>query len=132
MKKESYEITSSYMKDLKKLLKNKQVSPYDIAHASFRKNNAYWIIKSVNKKDLTITYLNGDIKEFEQRKELIKRVRMANEDYKPLRRKFIARYYKIINAFTKHRAEIRGRRKSTNTIADRLTPEEIKLLAQNI
>ena len=48
MKKEIYEISSQYMRDLKKLLDNKEISQYDIAHQSFRKNNAEWIIKHVN------------------------------------------------------------------------------------
>ena len=54
MKEKNYEISAQYMRDLKKLLEKKKISKYDIAHASFRKNNAYWIIKSVNKIDLKI------------------------------------------------------------------------------
>ena len=127
MKEKNYEISAQYMRDLKKLLEKKKISKYDIAHASFRKNNAYWIIKSVNKIDLTITYLNGDVKKLPTYNDLMKRVKMANEDYKPARRRFIAKYYKIINAFAKHRAKFKK-----NTIGNRLNPQEIKALASQI
>ena len=79
MKKEIYEITTSYMRDLKKLLKNNKISPYDIAHASFRKNNAYWIIKKVDKRDLIITYLCGDTKKFPSYIKLMNEVKRVNE-----------------------------------------------------
>ena len=92
-----------HMKDLKKLLNNKEISQYDIAHQSFRKNNADWIIKHVNKAKLTITYLNGDTRILPTYNDLMKRVGWSNKDYKSARRKFIARYYKIVNTFTKHR-----------------------------
>ncbi len=124
MKNEIYEISSAYMSDLKKLLKEKKVSKYDIAHASFRKNNSAWIIQNVNKAKLTITYLCGDTKQFPTYNSLMKEIKIVNEEYKPLRRKFIKRYYKIVNALTKHRAT---RKKS---ISNTLTPEQVKLLAQ--
>ena len=127
MKKEIYEISSEYMRDLKKLLDKKKISQYDIAHASFRKNNASWIIKSVNKIDLKITYLNGSTRILPTYNELMKRVKMANEDYKPARRRFIAKYYKIINAFAKHRARFKK-----NTIGSALNPAEVKALASQI
>jgi len=129
MKEKNYEISAQYMRDLKKLLEKKKISKYDIAHASFRKNNAYWIIKSVNKIDLTITYLNGDVKKLPTYNDLMKRVKMANEDYKPARRKFIDRYYKVINALTRHKARFK---KKKNTIANALTPEQVKKLASQI
>ena len=125
MKKEIYEISSEYMRDLKKLLDNKEISQYDIAHQSFRKNNAEWIIKHVNKAKLTITYLNGDTRVLPTYNELIKRVSWGNNDYKSARRKFIKRYYKIVNTFTKHIARFKK-----NTIANKLSPEQVKLLAQ--
>ena len=124
MEKEIYEISSQYMKDLKKLLDNKKISQYDIAHQSFRKNNADWIIKHVNKAKLTITYLNGTTRVLPTYTELMKRVNWSNNDYKSARRKFIARYYKIVNAFTKHKNRFKR-----NTIANKLSPEQIKLLA---
>jgi len=124
MKKEIYEISSQYMKDLKKLLDNKKISQYDIAHQSFRKNNADWIIKHVNKAKLTITYLNGTTRILPTYNELMKRVNWSNNDYKSARRKFIKKYYKIINAFTKHRNRFK-----TNTIANKLSPQQIKQLA---
>ena len=74
MKKEIYKITSQYMRDLKKQLDNKEISKYDIAHASFRKNNADWIITDVNKTKLTITYLNGDVRVLPTYNELMRRV----------------------------------------------------------
>ena len=96
MKKEIYEISSQYMRDLKKLLDNKEISQYDIAHKSFRKNNAEWIIKYVNKAKLTITYLNGDVRVLPTYNELMRRVGWCNSIYKNSRRKYIKRYYKVI------------------------------------
>tara|TARA_Y100000310_G_scaffold329345_1_gene399001 strand:+ start:835 stop:1227 length:393 start_codon:yes stop_codon:yes gene_type:complete len=130
MKKEIYEISSRYMRDLKKLLNSKQITPYDIAHASFRKNNAHWIIKSIDKTDLTITYLNGDVRQFATYNELMKRMKMTNEDYKPARKKHIKKYYEVINAYTKHRQEMKRSKK--NTIANALDPEHLRMLAQQI
>tara|TARA_R100000700_G_scaffold38423_1_gene49729 strand:- start:1241 stop:1624 length:384 start_codon:yes stop_codon:yes gene_type:complete len=124
MKKEIYEISSQYMKDLKKLLDKKKISQYDIAHQSFRKNNADWIIKHVNKAKLTITYLNGDTRVLPTYNELMKRVGWSNKDYKSARRRFIKRYYKIVNTFTKHR-----NRFNKNTIANTIDPQKIKQLA---
>lgn len=127
MKKEIYEISSQYMKDLKKLLDKKEISQYDIAHQSFRKNNADWIIKHVNKAKLTITYLNGDTRVLPTYNELMKRVSWSNKDYKSARRRFIKRYYKIVNTFTKHR-----NRFNKNTIANTIDPQKIKQLASQI
>tara|TARA_R100000742_G_C4262084_1_gene79891 strand:- start:151 stop:543 length:393 start_codon:yes stop_codon:yes gene_type:complete len=129
--KEPYEITSAYLKDLKKLIdsKSSEISKYDIAHASFRKNNAHWIIKYKDAKTLKIQYLNGKERIFSTYNEFIKRVNMSNEDYKPQRRKYITRYYKIVNAFTKHRAKFK---KTYKSIANRLNPEQIKALASQI
>tara|TARA_R110002020_G_scaffold20393_4_gene69904 strand:+ start:880 stop:1272 length:393 start_codon:yes stop_codon:yes gene_type:complete len=129
--KENYEITSEYLKDLKKLLdnKSKEVTKYDIAHASFRKNNAYWIIEDVDKIKLEITYLNGDVRKFTTYSRLMERVKLANIDYKPARRKFIKRYYKIVNALTKHRARFKTQK---NTIGNSLSPNQIKALASQI
>ena len=124
MKKEIYEISSQYMRDLKKLLDKNKISRYDIAHKSFRKNNADWIITNVNKAKLTITYLNGDIRVLPTYNELMKRVSWSNSDYKSARRKFIKRYYKIVNAFTKHRNRFKRK-----TIANKLNPQQIKQLA---
>ena len=124
MKKEIYEISSQYMKDLKKLLDKKKISQYDIAHQSFRKNNADWIIKHVNKAKLTITYLNGDTRVLPTYNELMKRVGWSNKDYKSARRRFIKRYCKIVNTFTKHR-----NRFNKNTIANTIDPQKIKQLA---
>ena len=112
-KKETLEITSQYMKDLKKQLMNNKISKYDIAHQSFRKNNADWIIKHVDKAKLKITYLNGDVRILPTYNELMRRVGWANNSYKSARRKFIKRYYKVINAFTKHRAKFK-----TNTLGN--------------
>lgn len=127
MKKEIYEISSEYMRDLKKLLDNKKISQYDIAHKSFRKNNADWIIKHVNKAKLKITYLNGDTRTLPTYNELMRRVSWSNNDYKSARRKFIARYYKIVNAFTKHKNRFKR-----NTIASKLNPQQIRKLASQI
>ena len=125
MKKEIYEISSQYMRDLKKQLDNNEISKYDIAHKSFRKNNADWIITNVNKAKLTITYLNGDTRVLPTYTELMKRVGWGNDSYRSARRKFIKRYYKIVNTFTKHRARFKK-----NTIANKLSSEQVRLLTQ--
>ena len=127
MKKEIYEISSRYMRDLKKLLDKREISQYDIAHQSFRKNNADWIIKHVNKAKLTITYLNGTTRVLPTYNDLMRRVNWSNNDYKSARRKFIKRYYRIVNAFTKHRNRFKR-----NTIANKLNPQQIKQLASQI
>jgi len=127
MKKEIYEISSQYMKDLKKMLDNKKISQYDIAHQSFRKNNADWIIKHVDKAKLKITYLNGSVRTLPTYTELMRRVSWSNNDYKSARRKFIKRYYKVVNAFTKHKNRFK-----LNTIASKLSPKQIKLLASKL
>ena len=124
MKKEIYEISTQYMRDLKKLLDKKEISQYDIAHQSFRKNNADWIIKHVNKAKLTITYLNGDVRTLPTYNELMRRVSWGNNSYKSARRKFIKRYYKVINAFTKHRAKFK-----TNTLGNVFKKLKINALA---
>ena len=125
MKKEIYEISSQYMRDLKKQFDKNKISGYDIAHKSFRKNNADWIITNVNKAKLTITYLNGDTRVLPTYTELMKRVGWGNDSYRSARRKFIKRYYKIVNTFTKHRARFKK-----NTIANKLSSEQVRLLTQ--
>ena len=136
MKKEIYELSSSYMNDLKKLLKVKKISQYDIAHASFRKNHAHWIIKSVDKTNYIITYLCGDTKQFTSYFKLMNEVRLVNSEYKAKRRKYITKYYNVINAFTRHRTKLRNRFKTSTykvkSLANRLTPEVVKQLVNNI
>ena len=101
MKKEKYELSSQYMKDLKKLLKARKSTPYDIAHASFRKNNAYWIIKNFDKRSLEITYLNEDKKYFLSYNDLMEEIETVNREYKNSRKKHIKRYYDVIKEFGK-------------------------------
>ena len=129
MKKETYEITTEYLNDLKKLLDSKSgnVTKYQLAHAAFRKRCADWIITDVN--NMTITYLSGVQRTLPTYNELMKRVNMSNDDYNPKRRKYIARYWKVINAFNKHRARFKNKR---NTIANSLTPSQVRLLASQI
>lgn len=133
MKKEKYELSSQYMKDLKKLLKARKVTPYDIAHKSFRKNCAHWIIDNVDKRSLEITYLNGDKKQFLSYNELMNEVKVVNNEYKKSRKKHIKRYYDVIQRFTEHRRKINERKRThnntRNTLANALTPEQVKLLA---
>ena len=136
MKKEKYELSSQYMKDLKKLLKARKSTPYDIAHASFRKNNAYWIIKNFDKRSLEITYLNEDKKYFLSYNDLMEEIETVNREYKNSRKKHIKRYYDVIHRFTEHRRKMkerkRARNNTRNTLANTLTPEQVKLLASQI
>lgn len=130
MKEENYKISKEYLKDLQKCLKQgvKGVTRYKIAHASYEKSNADLIIKKINKIDLTIKYLNGTIQKFPTYNELMKMTKNLNDLYPKNRKSHINRYFKIINAFTKHRAEKKRKNIKSNT----LTPEQIKLLASQI
>ena len=136
MKKEKYELSSRYMRDLKRLLKAKKSTPYDIAHASFRKNNAHWIIKNFDKRSLEITYLNEDKKYFPNYNDLMNEIETVNKEYKSSRKKHIKRYYDIVHRFTEHRRKMRERKRARNntrnTLANTLTPEQVKLLASQI
>ena len=136
MKKEKYELSSQYMKDLKKLLKARKSTPYDIAHASFRKNNAYWIIKNFDKRSLEITYLNEDKKYFLSYNDLMEEIETVNREYKNSRKKHIKRYYDIVHRFTEHRRKMRERKiarnDKRNTLANALCPEQVKALASQI
>tara|TARA_R100000654_G_scaffold22651_3_gene44894 strand:+ start:2882 stop:3268 length:387 start_codon:yes stop_codon:yes gene_type:complete len=125
MKKEITNIQSyEYVKQLKKQLFNKEISKYDIAHKMFRRANADWIIKHVNKAKLTITYLNGKTRKLPTYNELMKRVKWSNADhYKHKRREYIKKYYKVINAFTKHRAKFK-----TNTLGNVFNNLKINVL----
>ena len=57
----------------------------------------------------------------------MKEIKIVNTEYKPLRRRFINKYYKIINALTKHRAN-----RNKQIISNTLTPEQVRMLAQAI
>ena len=81
----------------------------------------------MNKAKLTITYLNGDVRVLPTYNELMRRVSWSNNDYKSARRRFIKRYYRIVNAFTKHKNRFKR-----NTIANKLNPQQIKQLASQI
>jgi len=127
---ENYKISSEYLKDLQKCLKQgvKGVTRYKIAQASYERSNAHLIIKKLNKIDLTIKYLDGTEQKFPTYNELMRMTKNLNDLYPKNRKAHINRYFKIINAFTKHRAERKRRKAKSNT----LTPEQIKLLASQI
>ena len=116
---------------IKKLLKDKNsnIKPYHIAHASFRKNNSDLIIKKVNKIDFIITYLDGTKQKFPTYNELMRMTKNLNDLYPKNRRDYIDRYFKVINAFHKHRAKLK---KKTNAIANRLLPNQVKALVSKI
>ena len=135
MKKENYEISSQYIRDLKLLLKNKNsnIKPYDIAHASFRKNNSDLIIKNVNKIDFIITYLDGTKQKFTNYNKLMRMTKNLNDLYPKNRRDYISRYFKIVNAFHRHRKSIKNKIKSTSkSLINRLTPQQVKELVSQI
>jgi len=128
MPKEILDIQSlDYVKKLKKQLLNKEISQYDIAHKMFRRKNADWIITHVNKAKLSVSYLNGRTRIEPTYIDLMKRIGWCNGIYKSKRRKYIKRYYKIVNAFTKHRNKFKS-----NALANRLNPQQIKQLASQI
>ena len=115
------------MRDLKKQFDNNEISEYDIIHKLFRQNNNEWIIKHVNKISLTITYLNGDIRVLPTYNELMKRVKWANDDYKPKRKRFIKEHIKTIHAFINGRTKLKN-----NTIANIVDYQQVKELKQQI
>ena len=90
MQKEIVDIQSmEYVKNLKKQLFNNEISKYDIAHKMFRRDNADWIITSVNKAKLKITYLNGDVRTLPTYNALVKRIKWSGaEFYKRKRRQY--------------------------------------------
>jgi hypothetical protein len=92
-----FELTDDYIKKLKTLLRMKKITSYDVAHASFRKANQHCIISSTDKRELCITFINGDKKKFSNYFDLMKEVNAINSWYKTSRRKYIKRYYKVID-----------------------------------
>ena len=90
------ELTDDYIKKLKTLLRMKKITSYDVAHASFRKANQHCIISSTDKRELFITFINGDKKKFSTYTALMNEVEAINTWYKKSRRKYIKRYYKVI------------------------------------
>tara|TARA_R100000808_G_C2142471_1_gene150247 strand:- start:1729 stop:2094 length:366 start_codon:yes stop_codon:yes gene_type:complete len=91
-----FELTDDYIKKLKTLLRMKKITSYDVAHASFRKANQHCIISSTDKRKLTITFINGDVKKFPSIISLLNEIKIINKWYKSARRKYIKRYYKVI------------------------------------
>jgi hypothetical protein len=137
MRKEKYQLSSQYMKDLKKLLKTREATPYDIAHASFRKNNADLIIKNYNKTNLIIKYLDGTSQKFQTYSEFMKMIKNLDDLYPINRKYYIKRYFKVLHKFKKHRKKLRERSKNKvketkNTIANVLCPNQVRILASQI
>ena len=126
MQKEIVDIKSmEYVKNLKKQLFNNEISKYDIAHKMFRRDNADWIITSVNKAKLKITYLNGDVRTLPTYNALVKRIKWSSaEFYKRKRRQYIKEYYKKINALTKLKAKLK-----TNTLGSVFSNLKINAVA---
>ena len=91
-----FELTDDYINKLKTLLRMKKITSYDVAHASFRKANQHCIISSTDKRELCITFINGDVKKFSSFNALMKEIKIVNSWYKIARRKYIKRYYKVI------------------------------------
>ena len=108
-----FELSDDYIKKLKTLLRMKKITSYDVAHASFRKANQHCIISSTDKRELCITFINGDVKKFSSFNALMKEIKIVNSWYKIARRKYIKRYYKVISKWNN---------RSTNT-----APSENKL-----
>ena len=107
------ELTDDYINKLKTLLRMKKITSYDVAHASFRKANQHCIISSTDKRELCITFINGDKKKFSTYTALMNEVEAINTWYKKARRKYIKRYYKVIEKW--------------NNRKDNYTPSENKI-----
>ena len=101
------ELTDDYINKLKTLLRMKKIKSYDVAHASFRKANQHCIISSVDKTELVITYLNGDTKKFLSFNKLMSEVQIVNKWYKSARRKYIKRYYKVIDKWNNRHKNVK-------------------------
>lgn len=129
MEHKIYELSSQYMKDLKTLLKAKKIKPYDMAHASFRKNNSHWIIKKVDKYEKIIEYLNGDVRKFENEKDFQFRITVSNEDYPKSKKKYIKRYFKIIKKWYTRK---KGKKYKKNSIISIINPNQIKQLLKTL
>jgi hypothetical protein len=129
MEHKIYELSSQYMKDLKTLLKAKKIKPYDMAHASFRKNNSHWIIKKVDKYEKIIEYLNGDRRKFEDEKTFKERIIISNEDYPKSKKKYIKRYFRIIKEWYNRK---KAKKYKKNSIISRINPNQIKQLLKTL
>lgn len=97
------QLTDEYIKKLKKLLQMKKISSYEVAHASYRKAYSYSIIDSTDKRELTITFINGDTREFKSFNKFMNEIKKINESYKVSRRKYINRYYNVIGKWNSRR-----------------------------
>ena len=105
--KNQLELTDDYIKKLKTLLRMKKITSYDVAHASFRKANQHCIISSTDKRELCITFLNGDVKKFSTYTALMKEINAINSWYKTSRRKYIKRYYKVIDKWNNRHKNVK-------------------------
>ena len=135
MEKEIYKLSSQYIKDLKKRLRagDKKITPYVIANASFRKNNADLIIKRYDKKNLTIKYLDGTVQKFLTYNEFINMVKNLTNLYPTNRKHYMQRYFKVIKAYVQHKKAMRKKiqtikKETKNTLADTLSTEQLKVL----
>ena len=97
----TFELTSDYLIQIKHLIKTRQKTPYDLAHASFRKNNADVIIKHVDRKNLVIKFLDGSVEQFKptRKKLFYKYIDNLNYLYTVARKAYISRYFDIINKY---------------------------------
>ena len=107
------ELTDDYINKLKTLLRMKKITSYDVAHASFRKANQHTLISSTDKRELCITFINGEVKRFSSYNALMKEINALNSWYKTGRRKYIKRYYRVIEKW--------------NNRKDNYTPSENKI-----
>ena len=57
----------------------KKITSYDVAHASFRNANQHCIISSTDKRELTITFVNGDVKKFPSIISLLNEVKIIEK-----------------------------------------------------
>lgn len=132
------ELTTQHLKNLKELLKAKKIKPYDLAHASFRKNNAHAIISKVDKYERIIEYLDGAVYKYASDEEGLKqfknRIEDTNKWYYISKRKYINRYFQVVKKWIKHRKEmsVRMRKKKNNSLKDRLSPENVEKLLKSL
>lgn len=93
-----------------KALRNLGANNYEIAFTSFLRANEHWIINKIDKKKMTIHYMNGDICTYDDFVNFNKKVRMCNEDFHKTKKSYLSRYFKVIRKLMKRKERIKDKK----------------------
>jgi len=96
-------LSPKYIKALRDLGANN----YEIAFTSFLRSNEHWVINKIDKKNMVIHYMNGDICTYSDFIEFNKKVRICNEDFHKTKKSYLNRYFKVIRKLTKRRERVK-------------------------